>query len=315
MTTIDFLSSKKSTKLIALDLFFNEMVKLYDLNKFPKVSLLNGKKGIGKHTLVIHFLNYIFSKKEIEPYNLKNYTINSESIFYKQLLNNSNQDVLLIGAEENKNIKIEDIRRLKFILSRSSLSSNPRFIIIDEIEFMNQNSANALLKSLEEPSDNNYFILIDNQQADVIKTISSRCIKSNIFLNSKSTDAVTKYLVESNNIQNIMEYNNDITPGLFIQFNEIYLKFNIEKNDPIEMKVSKLLNGYKKSKNKILINLTLFLIDQYFLNSIKINKQKLDFLLNIKSDINKNINDFIYYNLNIDSVLNSIKVKFNNAQK
>ena len=45
----------------------------------------------------------------------------------------------------------------------------------------------------------------------------------------------------------------------------------------------------KKNKNKVLINLTLFLIDQYFHKSIQINKNKTDFLLDIKSDINKNI--------------------------
>ena len=100
---------------------------------------------------------------------------------------------------------------------------------------------------------------------------------------------------------------------MFIQFNEIYSKFNLEKNESIKKKISTLLNGYKKNKNKVLINLTLFLIDQYFHKSIQINKNKTDFLLDIKSDINKNINDFIYYNLNINSVLNLIEVKLNNV--
>ena len=54
----------KSTKLISLEKYFDEMVKLYKSNTFPKVLLLNGKKGIGKFTLVFHFLNYVFSKIE-----------------------------------------------------------------------------------------------------------------------------------------------------------------------------------------------------------------------------------------------------------
>ena len=49
-----------STKLISLEIYFDEMVKLYESNTLPKVLLLNGKKGIGKFTLVFHFLNYIF---------------------------------------------------------------------------------------------------------------------------------------------------------------------------------------------------------------------------------------------------------------
>ena len=236
MTTTNFLDPLNSTKLISLDIFFNEMTELYNLNKFPKVLLLSGKKGIGKFTLVVHFLNYIFSKNEKTPYNLKKKTINLESIFYNQLLNHTNQDVLFIKAEENKNIKIEDIRNLKSILSRSTLSNNPRFIIIDEVEFINENSVNALLKSLEEPTSNNFFILINNQQADLIKTISSRCLKSNIFLKNEETSTIINYLLENNNIENLIDYDNNLTPGLFIQFNEIYSKFNLEKNESIKKK-------------------------------------------------------------------------------
>ena len=169
MIAANLLDPLNSTRLISLDRFFNEMIELHNLKKFPKVLLLNGKKGIGKFTLVIHFLNYIFTKNEKVSYNLKDKTINTNSMFYKQLLNKTNHDVLLIKAEENKNIKIEDIRNLKSILSRSSITNNPRFVVIDEVEFINENSVNALLKSLEEPSDNNFFILINNQQKELIK--------------------------------------------------------------------------------------------------------------------------------------------------
>ena len=313
MITTDFSNPSISTKLICLDQYFNEMIKLYDCKKFPKVLLLNGKKGIGKFTLVMHFLNYIYTKNEKKPYSIDEKKINVESIFYNQLLNHTNQNVLLIKAEENKNIKIEDIRKLKAILSRSSLSDNPRFVVIDEVEFMNVNSANALLKSLEEPSSNNFFILINNYQADLLKTISSRCLKNNIFLNSQDTNTIIDYLSENNNVKNLIDINSNLTPGLFVQFNEIYLKFNIEKNDSIQTKISKLLNSYKKNKNKILISLTLFLIDQYFHKLIQADRTNIDFLLKIKSDIIANINNFIYYNLNINSVLNSIKMKLNNA--
>jgi len=313
MITTNFLNPLNSTKLISLNPFFNEMIELYNLNRFPKVLLLCGKKGIGKFTLVVHFLNYIFSKNEKTPYNVKERIINVDSIFYNQLLNQTNQDVLLIKAEENKNIKIEDIRNLKSILSRSTLSNNPRFIIIDEVEFINDNSVNALLKSLEEPTSNNFFILINNQQADLIKTISSRCLKSNIFLKAEETNTIINYLLETNDIESFIDYDNNLTPGLFIQFNEICSKLNLKKNETIKNKISTLLNAYKKNKDKILINLTLFLIEQYFLKSIQTNQNKTDFLLDIKSNINKNINDFIHYNLNINSVLNSIEVKLNNV--
>ena len=315
MSTTELRPLLNSTKLVSLDRFFNEMIDLYKSNKFPKSLLLNGKKGIGKFTLVLHFLNYIFTQGEKKTYNFKDKIIDIDSVFYKQLLNKTNQDVLFIKAEENKNIKIEDIRNLKSILSRSSLSNKPRFIIIDEVEFINDNSANALLKSIEEPTNNNYFILINNQQADLIKTISSRCLVSNIFLNNSERNEIINYLLKENNTKNLLDSKNDLTPGLFIEFNEIYRKLNIDKNEYIINTINKLLNTYKKNKDKTLINLILFLIDRYFIKLITADERKLDFLLKIKSDIIKNINDFIYYNLNINSVLNLIELKINDVTK
>jgi len=289
------------------------MIELYNSKAFPKVLLLNGKKGIGKFTLIVHFLNYIFSKNEKTPYRLNDKVINVNSIFYNSLLNETTQDVFFIQAEENKNIKIDDIRNLKSNLSRSSLSSNPRFTIIDEVEFLNDSSVNALLKTLEEPSFNNYFILVNNQQADLIKTLSSRCLKNNIFLTQKQGKEVIDFLVENKNLETLIETNDNLTPGLFIKFNELFSKYNITKNDNIIIKLNKLLNNYKKDKNKFIISLTLFLIDLFFYKLVNENEKKISYLLNIKFDITKNINDLIKYNLNISSVLNSIEVKLNNV--
>ena len=76
-----------STRLIYLDKYFDEMVKLHNSGNLPKVMLLNGKKGIGKFTLVFHFLNYVYSKNENTYYNVKDKLINTDSNFYKSILN------------------------------------------------------------------------------------------------------------------------------------------------------------------------------------------------------------------------------------
>ncbi len=302
-----------SRRLIGLDTYFNEMIKLYDVKRFPKVLLLNGKKGIGKFTLIMHFLNYIFSKKEINSYNIKDKEINVKSIFYNLLLNNTTGDVILIQAQENKNIKIDDIRSLKSTLANSTMSNNPRFTIIDEVEFLNANSINALLKTLEEPSDNNFFILINNQQADLIETISSRCLKSNIFLSRTQNDEVIDYLIKDRSVENLIDSNYSLSPGLFLKYNEIFLKYRINHDDNIFIKLNILITNYKKEKNKFLINLAFFLIDYSFFYKIKNNKNNIEFLLKRKSSIINIIHDFVKYNLNINSVLDSIKVKLKNV--
>ena len=313
MTISTNLNNSYSTKLVGLDSYFSEMINLYEANRFPKVLLLNGKKGIGKFTLVMHFINYVYSKNETAEYNIKNKTINIDSIFYNLLLNNTTIDVILIKGEEYKNIKIEDIRSLKSTLANSSLSNNPRFTIIDEIEFLNTNSVNALLKTLEEPSGNNFFILINNQQADLIETISSRCLKKNIFLNSKQKNEIIDYFIKDKEIDNLINFKNDLSPGQFLKFNEIYLKYKISESDNIFIKLNILINGYKKDKNKSLISMAYFLIDYFFFNKIKNNENDIDFLLNTKSSIVRIIHDFVQFNLNINSVINLIRIKLSDV--
>jgi DNA polymerase-3 subunit delta' len=313
MLEVKNLKKLYSTKLVGLESYFDEMVKLYEIKKFPKVLLLNGKKGLGKFTLVMHFINYIYSRNETISYNLKDKTINTNSLFYNLFLNKTTQDVIFIQAEENKNIKIDEIRSLKSTLSNSSLSGNYRFTIIDEVEFLNQNSINALLKTLEEPSDNNFFILINNQQAKLIDTISSRCLKNNIFLNSTQRTEAINYLVKDRKIESLINFNNNLTPGLFLKFNEIFLKYKISEGDPLFIKLNFLINGYKKDKDKSLISLAFFLIDDLFFQKIQTNKNDINFLLDTKSSIIKNINDFVQLNLNINSILNLIEIKLKNV--
>ena len=50
-----------SLKLISHEKILNELVQLYQIKKLPKVMMFTGNKGIGKFTLINHFLNYIFS--------------------------------------------------------------------------------------------------------------------------------------------------------------------------------------------------------------------------------------------------------------
>lgn len=304
----------QSTQLISLEKYFDEMILLYENNVFPKVLLLNGKKGVGKFTLVFHFLNYIYSKNKKNPYNLEKKLIDSKSAFYNDILNKTCSDVIFLQAEEGKNIKIDDIRNLKSILSKSSLTNNRRFIIIDEVEFLNKNSVNSLLKTLEEPSDNNYFILINNQQADLIDTISSRCLKNNVYLNFEERKKVIDHLVQSKEIQFLIDDLGNLTPGLFLMYSELSNKYRIENNENILSKLNKLLHFFKKDKDKILINMSIFFVNEFFYLLIKNNQNQIEYLLNLKSTIVNKINDFNTYNLNINSVLNSIELKLKNVR-
>ena len=59
-----------------------------------------------------------------------------------------------------KNIDISQIRNLILNLSKSLFNNKPRFVLIDNIELLNNNSTNSLLKILEEPGEK-YLLYIN----------------------------------------------------------------------------------------------------------------------------------------------------------
>ena len=77
------INSKSQKKLYGLSYYLNSLIKIYDSASSSNKILISGSKGIGKSTLAYHFINYIFSKSEEFPYNLKDNFINQSNISYK----------------------------------------------------------------------------------------------------------------------------------------------------------------------------------------------------------------------------------------
>ena len=206
------------TKLFGLDKFIIELIKLDENNKLPNKILLSGQKGLGKSTLAFHFINYVLSKNEEFNYSIDNFEIHPENHSFKTLLNKSCPNFFLIDVNlENKSIDINQIRDLISNLNKSSLNNKPRFVLIDNIEFLNKSSINALLKVLEEPSINIHFILINNNKK-ILPTLLSRCINFKISLNNKECREICNNLL-GKKIDEII--NNDLinyysTPGNII---------------------------------------------------------------------------------------------------
>ena len=75
----------------------------------------------------------------------------------------------------SKQIKIEQIRALSDFLNVGSHRNGYRVVLIHPAESMNPGSANALLKSLEEPSAGVVFLLVSHQPSRLLATVRSRC--------------------------------------------------------------------------------------------------------------------------------------------
>ena len=302
---------KNSLVLFGLENKLDFLIKLYNLKKIPRILMISGKKGVGKFTLINHFLNYIYDK---DNYDLKNRSINNQTQFYKQYLNNISSDIIHLSGDNFKNVKIDDIRDLKSKILKTTISKKERFIILDDIELFNTNSLNALLKIIEEPTSNNYFVLINSKTKHLIETIYSRSLEVKILLGNEERIKVIEFLIAKNNLEVFIDYNSlNLTPGNFLSFNRICQENKIDFNGDFLDNLKILFNLYKKNKDKNLMNFILFLTDYNFHNLKEKKINSIEKLIENKSFVINNINKFFKYNLNQNSLINAINDKLSNG--
>lgn len=105
----------------------------------------------------------------------------------------SHPDFMWVKPEENSQIiKIDQVREVVDFVNATSMLGGYRVIVISPASAMNMYAANALLKTLEEPTANTLFILICNQSLRLPATISSRCQK--IIFNKPTTEEAMLWL-------------------------------------------------------------------------------------------------------------------------
>ena len=305
----------ETKKLFGMSHYFNEIINLYNNNKMPNKILISGKKGLGKSTLAYHIINYIFSLNEDHKYNIDQFQIDGENRSYKLLKNQSHPNFYLIDLlDEKKSIDVAQIRQMITYANKSSFNNMSRFILIDNVENLNNNSVNALLKIIEEPNEGIFFILINNNEKKILPTLKSRCMIFKIFFTFDQSINIASQLV-GKDIFEIINYeliNHYISPGEIINL----INFaNTKKINLLDYNLFDLLSllidntYYKKNKNvkKIIINL----IEVFFLKKYQLSKKKISFYIFYQNFLNK-ISYTEKFNLDEDSLFLEFKSKLLN---
>ena len=306
------LKPSENTKIYGMDFFFKEIVELYEQKKMPNKILLSGKKGSGKSTLAYHLINYILSKNEEYKYNLENLCINEDNKSYKLLQNNSHPNFFLIDLLiEKKNIDVGQIREMISYTNKSTFNDSARFILIDNVENLNKNSINALLKIIEEPNENVFFILINNSEKNILPTLKSRCLTFKINLTFNEILNISNSILE----KNVLDFVNFDLLSYYNSPGDIISLFNFAEDKSINLKdhtISSFINlliennYYKKDKSVkvLLINLIeLFFLKEYMITNTKTS------LINFYHKFIKKINNTEKFNLDEESLFLEFKSK------
>jgi len=310
------LKPSENTQLYGMSYYFNEITNLYNEKKLPPKILLSGKRAIGKSTLAYHIINHILSKNEDFKYDSNKLTINKKNKSFRLLQNNSHPNFYLIDLfKDKKNIDVNQIREMITYINKSTFNNMSRFILIDNVENLNKNSINAMLKIIEEPNENVFFILINNNEKYILPTLKSRCITFKInFTFNESINISNKILNENIfdiiNVDLINYYN---TPG------EIINLINFSKNNKINLIDYNLVsflnllidNGYYK-KDKVIKNLLINFIELFFLKEYKLSQTKKS-LLNLYHDFIVKKNNTDKFNLDEESLFLEFKSKLLNG--
>jgi len=106
-------------------------------------------------------------------------------------------DIFLVEAE-GQFIRIAAIREIQEQMTFRPMEGRKRVYVIDNADRMNEQAANALLKTLEEPSASNILILVTAKPYTLPSTIISRC--RHMRFNPVAIDTVAKFLVERQNM-------------------------------------------------------------------------------------------------------------------
>jgi len=140
--------------------------------------LITGTKGIGKATLAYRFARRALGARHNGARPLD---VDSEDQIARRINAQSHPDLFVLRRGYNdrgkarREIAVDDARELGAFFSLAPSEGGMRVAIIDAVDDLNNNSANAILKTLEEPPARSVLLLVCHAPGAILPTIRSRC--------------------------------------------------------------------------------------------------------------------------------------------
>ncbi|MEZ5971249.1 MAG: DNA polymerase III subunit delta' [Hyphomonadaceae bacterium] len=140
--------------------------------------LLAGPKGLGKATLAYRVARVALGAKRVGPRALD---VDPDDPIARRVMALSHPDLFVLRrglsdrGKPRREIAVDDARELAHFFSLAPSEGGMRVAIVDAVDDLNRNAANAILKTLEEPPARSILMLICHAPGAILPTIRSRC--------------------------------------------------------------------------------------------------------------------------------------------
>lgn len=146
--------------------------------RFHHAWLLCGPEGVGKATFAYRVARYLLARTR-DP-SLGPLGVSPEDADARLIAARAHPDLLVLDrfateGKEARSIEVDAARSVAGFFAMTPSRSNWRVAIVDAVDDMNVNAANALLKTLEEPPPRGVLLLVSHQPGRLLPTIRSRC--------------------------------------------------------------------------------------------------------------------------------------------
>src|SRR5208282_2255246 len=162
-----------------------ELLDAYRAGRLPQAWILGGSQGVGKPTLAWRIARFLAAHPDPSApavQQAKNLAVDSDHPAARKISALSFGDIALLRREWQEKTKkhatrisVDDVRQAIHIFEQAAGEGGWRMALIDSADDLNPNSANALLKLIEEPPPRCLFLIVAHQPGRILPTIKSRC--------------------------------------------------------------------------------------------------------------------------------------------
>src|SRR5436305_2837706 len=175
------------------------LLNAYRSGRIPHAWLIGGPQGIGKATLAYRMARFVLAHRNplaSEVRRAETLAVDPSDPVARHVAAGAHGGLLTLERTLNDKgvmrtvITVDETRETISFFGSTAAVEGWRICIVDTVDELNANAANALLKVLEEPPRQSLFLLVSHAPASVLPTILSRCRK--LPLRPLATDDVVR---------------------------------------------------------------------------------------------------------------------------